>query len=94
MKQESLENERVTLLTEVKKRHKEAVVKEKMQKTFSYRRQEVVQDSPLVSDFVNRWPALFTVSDVSITGDILHTSLLMCVTAFQTYVQAIIFYFI
>ncbi|XP_076844428.1 uncharacterized protein LOC143489352 isoform X2 [Brachyhypopomus gauderio] len=29
------------------------------------RRQEVVQDSPLVSDFQNRWPALFTVSEVN-----------------------------
>ncbi|XP_058500363.1 uncharacterized protein LOC131469446 [Solea solea] len=62
---ESLENERVALLTEVKKRHNEAVVKQKMQKTFSYRRQEVVQDSPLVSDFVNRWPGLFTVSEIN-----------------------------
>ncbi|KAI3357110.1 hypothetical protein L3Q82_015579 [Scortum barcoo] len=60
---ESLENERVALLTEVKKRNNAAVVKKKMQKTFSYRRQEVVQDSPLISEFVNRWPALFTVSE-------------------------------
>ncbi len=67
---ESLENERVALLTEVKKRHNEAVVKEKMQKTFSYRRQEVVQGSPLVSELVNRWPALFTVSEVSITDSV------------------------
>ena len=52
---ESLENERVALLTEVKKRNNEAVLKEKMQRTFSYRRQEVVQDAPVISNFVNRW---------------------------------------
>lgn len=71
---ESLENERVALLTVVKKRHNEAVVREKMQKTFSYRRQEVVQGSPLVSELVNRWPALFTVCEVRITNDNLHTA--------------------
>lgn len=67
---ESLENERVTLLTEVKKRDNEVVIKDKMQKTFSYRRQEIIQDSPLVSELVNRWPALFTVREVSVTDDI------------------------
>ncbi len=80
---ESLENEGAALLTEVKKRHNEAVVKEKMQKTLSYRRQEILQGSPLVSELVNRWPALFTVSEVItdyitvinvITDDILHTA--------------------
>lgn len=62
---ESLEDERVALLTEVKKRNNEAVIKQKMHKTFSYRRKEVVQDAPAVYDFVSRWPALFTVSEVS-----------------------------
>ncbi|XP_078024484.1 uncharacterized protein LOC144463594 [Epinephelus lanceolatus] len=36
-----------------------------MQKTFSYRRQEVVQDAPVISEFVNRWPALFTVREIN-----------------------------
>lgn len=63
---DSLEEERVALLTEVKKRNNEAVIKQKMQKTFSYRRKEVVQDVPTVYDFVSRWPALFTVSEVSV----------------------------
>ncbi|KAM7405402.1 hypothetical protein PAMP_012667 [Pampus punctatissimus] len=62
---ESLEEERVALLTEVKKRNNEAVIKQKMQKTFSYRRKEVVQDAPAVYDFVSRWPALFTVSEIN-----------------------------
>lgn len=71
---ESLEIERVAILSEVKKRHNDAVVKEKMAKTFAYRRQEVVQGSPLISEMVNKWPALFTVSEVSITDDILRTA--------------------
>jgi len=72
VKRESLENEHVALLTEVKKRNNEAVLKEKMQRTFSYRRQEVVQDAPVISDLLNRWPALFTVSEVSTGIDVLH----------------------
>ncbi|KAI9536412.1 hypothetical protein NQZ68_033671 [Dissostichus eleginoides] len=33
-----------------------------MQKTFAYRRQEVVQDAPVVAELVNKWPALFTIN--------------------------------
>lgn len=88
---ESLEDERVALLTEVKKRNNVAVIKEKMQKTFSYRRQEVVQDAPLISEFVNRWPALFTVSEVSIDDIDIHffkrfTLLCLCRIACPYYV--------
>ncbi|XP_030274368.1 uncharacterized protein LOC115582533 [Sparus aurata] len=36
-----------------------------MHKTFSYRCQEVVQDAPVISEFVNRWPALFTVREIN-----------------------------
>ena len=61
----SLEEERVALLTEVKKKNNEAVIKDKMHQTFSYRRLEVVQDMPMVAEFQNRWPALFTMSEVS-----------------------------
>ena len=65
-------------MTEEKKRNNEAVAMEKMQKTFSYRRQEVVQDAPVISEFVDRCPALFTVREVNIDDiDILHTALLM-----------------
>lgn len=62
---ESLEKERLALLTEVQKRNNEMVVKEKMERTFSYRRQEVVQYQPLVADFKSRWPALFEMNEVS-----------------------------
>ncbi|XP_066564929.1 sterile alpha motif domain-containing protein 3 [Amia ocellicauda] len=62
---DSLERERVELLSEIKKRNNEKVVKEKIQKTFSYRRQEVVQENPMVAEFKTRWPALFSVSEIN-----------------------------
>ena len=63
---DSLEVERVALMTEVKKKNKdEAWIKDKMQHTFSYRRQEVLQE-PTVTEFFNRWPALFEVGEVSV----------------------------
>ena len=62
--QESLEGERVALLSEVKKRNNDKVVKEKMAKTFAYRRQEVVRDKPMIVQFKTRWPGLFTVAEV------------------------------
>ncbi len=62
--QDSLEGERVSLLSEVKKRHNNAVIKEKMAKTFAYRRQEVVRDKPMIAEFKTRWPGLFTMPEV------------------------------
>ncbi|XP_057190382.1 sterile alpha motif domain-containing protein 3 [Triplophysa rosa] len=62
---ESMEKERIALLTEVKKKNNEAVIKEKMQLTFSYRRQELVEDMGMVSDLQSRWPALFTVNEIN-----------------------------
>ncbi|XP_029970153.1 uncharacterized protein LOC115404937 [Salarias fasciatus] len=61
---DSLEGERLALLSEVKKRHNDKVVKEKMAKTFAYRRQEVVRDKPMIAEFKIRWPGLFTVAEV------------------------------
>ncbi|XP_073803642.1 uncharacterized protein [Danio rerio] len=62
---DSMEKERIALLTEVKKNNNEAVIKEKMHLTFSYRRQELVEDLPMVSDLQSRWPALFTVNEIN-----------------------------
>lgn len=63
---DSLEMERVALLTEVKKKKKdEAVIKEKMQRTFSLRRQEILQE-PKIPEFLNKWPALFDVSEINL----------------------------
>lgn len=62
---ESLERERVALLRELKKRHNEAVVKEKMEKTYAYRRQDIILEGTLISEAVKRWPALFTVGEIN-----------------------------
>ncbi|KAK1886876.1 WD repeat-containing protein 76 [Dissostichus eleginoides] len=63
---DGLEVERVALLTEVKKKKKdEAVIKEKMQRTFSLRRQEILQE-PKIPEFLNKWPALFDVSEINL----------------------------
>ncbi|XP_071351291.1 uncharacterized protein [Trachinotus anak] len=36
-----------------------------MEKTFSHRRLEVVEQRPMIGDFKNRWPALFEQSEVN-----------------------------
>lgn len=59
---DSLEREQLALLTEVRKRHNDQVVKEKM--AFACRRQEVVKDKPMIAEFKIRWPGLFTVAEV------------------------------
>ncbi|KAJ8279101.1 hypothetical protein COCON_G00061670 [Conger conger] len=55
----SLEMERQELLNEVKKKNNNKVIEEKMSKTFSMRRLEVVSGTPAAADFRERWPALF-----------------------------------
>lgn len=62
---ESLETERVALFSEIKKQDNEAVIKAKIERTFSHRRLEIVEQRPMIKDFINRWPALFKESDVS-----------------------------
>ncbi|CAI5684527.1 unnamed protein product [Oreochromis niloticus] len=52
---------RKTLLLDIKKRNNRELVKLKMEKTFAYRRHEVVCDAPMVEAFMARWPALFDV---------------------------------
>lgn len=61
---DSLENIRVELLTDVRRRNGASDVRQKMSRTFSYRRQEVVQGSPTAGEFKARWPALFQINEV------------------------------
>uniref|UniRef100_A0A669EHK3 Uncharacterized protein n=1 Tax=Oreochromis niloticus TaxID=8128 RepID=A0A669EHK3_ORENI len=63
--EDSQEEERIQLLTEVKKRDNNKVIKEKMAKTFAHRRHEIVNLSPSIEDIKARWPALFEASHVS-----------------------------
>ncbi|XP_030609913.1 uncharacterized protein LOC115797472 [Archocentrus centrarchus] len=50
---------------DVKKRNGKETVHRKMDKTFSYRRLEVVRETPMVQDFQERWPALFDVFEIN-----------------------------
>ncbi|XP_052400084.1 sterile alpha motif domain-containing protein 3-like [Carassius gibelio] len=61
----SLEKERVELLSEMMKRDNSKVVAQKMAKTFSLRREEIVKEVPAISDCMKRWPALFTEAQIS-----------------------------
>ncbi|XP_035812801.2 uncharacterized protein LOC118471570 [Amphiprion ocellaris] len=61
----TLEKLRVELLTDIKLRNGKEMVKAKMEKTFSYRRYEVIRDAPMVQDFKGRWPALFDVFEIN-----------------------------
>nr|XP_046262986.1 uncharacterized protein LOC124068633 [Scatophagus argus] len=63
--EESLESMRKALLLDVGKRNNREAVKLKMEKTFAYRRHEIVRDAPMVEDFRLRWPALFEVSEIN-----------------------------
>lgn len=63
---ESLEKERLALLSEVKKKDNHQMIKVKMEKTFAHRRYEVVQDMPFIAEFKTRWPALFSEREVSL----------------------------
>lgn len=64
--EKSLESVRMELVSDVKKRNNREAVRMKMEKTFAYRRQEVVCDTPMIKDFQARWPALFEVGKVCV----------------------------
>ncbi|MEQ2312475.1 hypothetical protein AMECASPLE_031395 [Ameca splendens] len=53
------------MLNEVRKRDNSQIISEKMAKTFSIRKQEVVNQEPAVSDVKERWPALFDVAQIN-----------------------------
>ncbi|XP_033990326.1 uncharacterized protein LOC117497530 isoform X2 [Trematomus bernacchii] len=61
---ESLENLRLELLNDVRQRSNAPCVKQKMSKTFSYRRKEVVQGNLSAGEFKARWPALFHIDEI------------------------------
>ncbi|XP_073330049.1 uncharacterized protein [Pagrus major] len=62
--QDTLELERLELINEMKKKSNGKAIQEKMSKTFSSRRVEVVTLSPSVSVLKDRWPALFSETQI------------------------------
>lgn len=62
---DSLEEERLILVEEIKKKTKnEVLINQKMSLTFSLRRMEIVEVVPMVSEVLERWPALFLTNEV------------------------------
>lgn len=61
-----MEQERVLLLTEVKKKNNTIVVRDKMSRTFALRRHEVFELCPSVAEIKDRWPGLFEVLQVKL----------------------------
>ncbi|XP_063078495.1 uncharacterized protein LOC134468503 isoform X2 [Engraulis encrasicolus] len=61
---ENLEQERASLLTEIKIRNNERTIREKMARTFQFRRQEIVDQKPTIENLMERWPALFQMGEV------------------------------
>ncbi|XP_041832751.1 uncharacterized protein LOC121634278 isoform X2 [Melanotaenia boesemani] len=63
--EDSMESKRKKLVEEMRKRRPDAVViSQKMDSTYALRRQEVVNLEPPVKDTLERWPALFTESQI------------------------------
>ncbi|KAL0994621.1 hypothetical protein UPYG_G00125000 [Umbra pygmaea] len=62
---ESLEKLRLEILHDIRIRNNERVIADKMARTFSYRRQEVVNQEPRIKDFKDRWPALFQQKEIN-----------------------------
>jgi len=63
--EQSLEQERMELLDDVKIRDNWRNINQKMSRTFSYRRHEIVEKGPSIASIQERWPALFDTSQVS-----------------------------
>lgn len=61
---QSLEKMRVELVSDVQQRNNRETVRAKMEKTFALRRREVIGCAPMISDFQERWPAIFDVMEV------------------------------
>ncbi|XP_077953602.1 uncharacterized protein LOC120826975 [Gasterosteus aculeatus] len=49
----------------LQKNNNRQTIKEKMAKTFGYRRQEIVHKQPSIEDMLTRWPALFQMEEIN-----------------------------
>ncbi|XP_041804801.1 uncharacterized protein LOC121614792 [Chelmon rostratus] len=62
--EETVEKERLDLLKEIKKKNNGKIINEKMEKSFAVRRIEVVNHCPTVQDLMERWPSLFSETQI------------------------------
>ena len=56
-------------MSEITKKNNDKIIADKMNKTFSSRRVEVVSLSPFVGMLKERWPALFTEAQVRMSDN-------------------------
>ncbi len=67
MNDQNMEVAREVLVNEMMKtKPKESLVKKEMDVTFAFRRKEIVNEKPAISQVVHRWPALFTENQVCV----------------------------
>lgn len=66
MNDQNMEVAREVLVNEMKTKPKESLVKKEMDVTFAFRRKEIVNEKPAISQVVHRWPALFTENQVCV----------------------------
>ncbi|XP_053350010.1 uncharacterized protein LOC128520025 [Clarias gariepinus] len=65
MNDQNMKVAREVLVNEMMKtKPKESLVKKEMDVTFAFRRKEIVNEKPAISQVVHRWPALFTENQV------------------------------
>ncbi|KAI3374516.1 hypothetical protein L3Q82_006327 [Scortum barcoo] len=50
---------------EIQKKNNEGIIADKMARTFAYRQQEVVNQEPMIQDFIERWSALFREKEIN-----------------------------
>ncbi|KAK7895675.1 hypothetical protein WMY93_021000 [Mugilogobius chulae] len=79
------QRERCLLVDELKKRGKDmALIRQKMELTFSLRRKEIVEMQPLVKEVQQRWPALFSEQQVS---DVVQHRRTICLEGLPVFVR-------
>lgn len=61
---QTLETVTLKLLADVNKRHNREMVRAKMERTYAFRRYEIIHGAPMISDLKIRWPALFHANEV------------------------------
>lgn len=90
----SLEEMRIQIAHEVEKNDRNLqLIQKLMEMTFALRRQEIVQENPLVKDFLQKWPALRIESQVKKThltvllSAPLHTSFSDCLLSIPSMMQ-------
>lgn len=82
--EETLEKERVDHLKQIQKKNNKKVIGGLMEKTFAYRRLEIIHNCLAVKDFMERWPALFCEPEVNFSSS-LNGLMVICTEVFTNF---------